>query len=81
MAVVQIISPLPGVFYRRPDPDSPPYVADGAEVAAGTVIGVIELMKQFSEITAEQAGAQIAFLIEDGEEVDIDQVIATFLAS
>ena len=53
----QILSPLPGTFYRRPAPDKPPFKADGDTVAVGDVIGLIEVMKSFIEVHADASGA------------------------
>jgi len=50
MALHDIVSPLPGTFYRRPSPDADYYVSVGATVAAGAVVGLVEVMKQFTEI-------------------------------
>ncbi|MNF70252.1 Biotin carboxyl carrier protein of acetyl-CoA carboxylase [compost metagenome] len=77
MAQHTVITPLPGTFYRKATPDSPNYVEAGAEVSADTVIGLIEVMKQFSELTAGMAGHLDAFLVEDGDPVEPGQVIAT----
>ncbi|MFW3895745.1 biotin carboxyl carrier domain-containing protein [Pseudomonas putida CSV86] len=77
MAQHPVITPLPGTFYRKATPDSPNYVEAGAEVSADTVIGLIEVMKQFSELTAGVAGRLDAFLVEDGDPVEPGQVIAT----
>ena len=77
MAQHSVITPLPGTFYRKATPDSPNYVEAGAEVNADTVIGLIEVMKQFSELTAGTAGRLGAFLVEDGDPVEPGQVIAT----
>lgn len=77
MAQHSVITPLPGTFYRKATPDSPNYVEAGAEVSADTVIGLIEVMKQFSELTAGMAGRLDAFLVEDGDPVEPGQVIAT----
>ncbi|MDG9886054.1 acetyl-CoA carboxylase [Pseudomonas sp. GD04058] len=77
MAQHSVITPLPGTFYRKATPDSPNYVEAGAEVSADTVIGLIEVMKQFSELTAGVAGRLDAFLVEDGDPVEPGQVIAT----
>ena len=41
----QILSPLPGTFYRRPSPDKPVFKEVGDVVAVGDVIGLIEVMK------------------------------------
>lgn len=60
---------LPGTFYRKPDPESEPYVTEGGKVSAGDVVGLIEVMKSFHEVKAEQDGRVARFLIEDGDAV------------
>lgn len=65
----QILSPLPGTFYRKPSPDKPNFKSDGDSVAVGEVIGLIEVMKSFHEVTADQAGTISAFLADDEEPV------------
>ncbi|MBB4002095.1 MAG: acetyl-CoA carboxylase [Aurantimonas endophytica] len=67
--MAQILSPLPGTFYRSAAPDKPPYKADGDAVDAGDVIGLIEVMKSFHEVRAETAGANIRFLVDNEEPV------------
>jgi acetyl-CoA carboxylase biotin carboxyl carrier protein len=74
MSTVQ--SPLPGVFYRKPSPDADPFVEEGSEVSAGQVIGLIEVMKNFSELKADSAGTLASFLVEDAAEVEVGQGIA-----
>lgn len=61
MAEHNVQSPLPGTFYRKASPDAPPYAEVGQAVEAGSVIGLIEVMKQFSEVQAGQAGILQAF--------------------
>ncbi|AUT45336.1 biotin carboxyl carrier domain-containing protein [Achromobacter sp. Marseille-Q0513] len=73
MSSQEIPSPLPGTFYRRPSPDAPPFVEPGATVAAGDVIGIVEVMKQFNQVETPVAGVVEAFLAEDGDPVDIGQ--------
>ena len=65
----QILSPLPGTFYSRPSPDQPAFKVVGDAVAVGDVIGLIEVMKSFNEVTADQAGTLVAFIAEDEEPV------------
>lgn len=77
MPTIEIISPLPGNFYRAPAPDKPSFVTEGQSVAADTVIGLIEVMKQFSEVLVEQPGSNIQFQIASGAEIAPGQVIAT----
>lgn len=77
MAEHTVITPLPGTFYRKASPGSDNFVEVGAQVTADTVIGLIEVMKQFSELTAGAAGRVSAFLVEDGDPIEPGQVIAT----
>lgn len=76
MSSQPIHSPLPGIFYRQPSPDKPPFKADGEAVAADDVIGLIEVMKSFHEIRAGVAGASITFSVENEEPVMAGQVLA-----
>ena len=68
-----IPSPLPGVFYRRPSPDKDEYVSEGDEVTEGQTIGLIEVMKNFTELKATAAGTVKEFLVEDESEVSVGQ--------
>ena len=65
----QILSPLPGTFYRRPAPEKPPFKADGDPVAVGDVIGLIEVMKSFIEVQADAAGKIVRFLADNEDPV------------
>ncbi|MCW5943918.1 MAG: hypothetical protein KIS66_16940 [Fimbriimonadaceae bacterium] len=49
-------SPMQGIFYLTSSPGSPPFVKEGDDVAAGQVVGLIEAMKVFNEITAPIPG-------------------------
>jgi acetyl-CoA carboxylase biotin carboxyl carrier protein len=64
---------MPGTFYRRPDPDSDLYVNDGDSVSAGDTVGLIEVMKSFHEVKADDDGTVSRFLVEDEEAVDAGQ--------
>lgn len=75
MASKQILSPLPGTFYRRPSPDEPVYMENGDAVTVGDVIGLIEVMKSFHEVKAEVAGKVVKFLIENEAAVMAGQPI------
>ncbi len=72
----QILSPLPGTFYRRPSPDQPMFKKVGDAVAVGDVIGLIEVMKSFNEVHADQAGILTAFAADDEEPVMAGQPLA-----
>ena len=76
MANKQIVSPLPGTFYRRPTPDVPPFKAEGDRIAAGDTIGLVEVMKSFHEIQAQFGGKIVKFLIDNEEPIMAGQPIA-----
>lgn len=72
----QLLSPLPGTFYRRPAPDKPAYKNEGDTVAVGDVIGLIEVMKSFTEVKAEIAGKITKFMADNEEPVMAGQPLA-----
>ncbi|WP_036499043.1 acetyl-CoA carboxylase [Nocardia aobensis] len=65
MSEHQVTSPLPGIFYRSPAPGQPEFVQVGANVEAGQTIGLVEIMKQFSEIKADVQGVLTSFTVAD----------------
>ena len=74
--MAQLLSPLPGTFYRKPAPDKPDYKNEGDTVAVGDVIGLIEVMKSFNEVKADVAGRIIKFFAENEEPVMAGQLLA-----
>ena len=74
--MTQIISPLPGTFYRKPAPDQPPYRNEGDVISEGDTIGLVEVMKSFYEVKAECAGKLVRFLIENEGPVMAGEPIA-----
>jgi len=70
---VPIISPMAGIFYRQPSPDADPFHDVGDRVEAGDVVGLIEVMKLFNEITAPVSGVISKFEVENEERVEADQ--------
>lgn len=65
MSGKQILSPLPGTFYRKPAPDQPPFKEVGDTVALGDVVGLVEVMKTFYEVKAEFEGKVSKILAEN----------------
>lgn len=76
MAETTIKSPLPGTFYRRPSPDADPYVSEGDSVQAGDVVGLVEIMKTFHEVTADGGGTVERFLVGNEDTVEAEQAVA-----
>ncbi len=71
--IVEIVSPMVGTFYRRPNPESDPYVEVGDVVKEDTVVCIVEAMKLFNEIEAEVSGEIVEVLVEDGTLVEYGQ--------
>ena len=73
MADKTVRAQMPGTFYRRPDPESDFYVEEGEQVSAGDTVGLIEVMKSFHEVKAEEEGTIARFLVGNEEAVDAGQ--------
>lgn len=65
MATHTMPCPLPGTFYRRSAPDQPPFKEVGDMVAVGDTVGLVEVMKTFTPVTADVAGKIAAFHVEN----------------
>ncbi|MGD9529181.1 acetyl-CoA carboxylase [Pseudonocardia sp.] len=72
----EVVSPIPGVFYRRPDPDSDVFAEPGASVESDQTVCLIEVMKSFHSVPAGAAGTLVEFLVEDEDVVDAGQPVA-----
>jgi acetyl-CoA carboxylase biotin carboxyl carrier protein len=73
-------APSEGVFYRRPDPQSPPYVQLGDVVETGHPLGLVEVMKCFNQVRFTGLGLPprarvVAVQVEDTSEITQDQVL------
>ena len=73
MATREILSPLPGTFYRRPAPDKPAYKEEGDPVAVGDALGLVEVMKTFYEVKSDADGTVARFLVENEAAVQAGQ--------
>ncbi|MFZ3358955.1 MAG: acetyl-CoA carboxylase biotin carboxyl carrier protein [Xanthobacteraceae bacterium] len=69
---IEVIAPMVGTFYRAPSPDAAVFVDIGSTVRKGDPLCLIEVMKLFTTIAAEndgrivQIGAENAELVEYG---------------
>ena len=70
---VEVLSPMPGTFYRAPSPDDPPFVKEGDSVKKGDPLCIIEAMKIMNEIEAEDIGVIQKILVEVGQAVEFNQ--------
>ena len=72
----EILSPLPGTFYRRSSPEAAAYKSEGDAVAVGDVIGLIEVMKSFHEVKSTAAGTLKRFLVDNEDAVMAGEALA-----
>ena len=73
--LVEVKSPLVGVYYASPSPDAETFVSIGSKVKKGDVLCIIETMKLMNEITAEQDGEIIDICIKNGDIAEYGQVL------
>jgi acetyl-CoA carboxylase biotin carboxyl carrier protein len=71
--VVEVTSPLLGIFYRAPKPGEPAFVEVGARVEEESVIGIIEVMKLMNSARAGVRGEIVEILVPNGELVEHGQ--------
>lgn len=71
--LVEIKSPMIGTFYLTPNPDSAPFVTEGASIKAGQTVCIIEAMKLFNEIESEISGKIVKILVSNATPVEYDQ--------
>ncbi len=78
---VAVLAPTEGIFYRRPDPETPPFVDEGDVVERGKVLGLVEVMKCFNQIVYGSAPdmppkAKVTRVIpSDSDEVKLGQAL------
>jgi acetyl-CoA carboxylase biotin carboxyl carrier protein len=73
--ILEVKSPIVGVFYSAPAPDSEPFVNIGSKVKKGDVLCIIEAMKLMNEITAECDGEIVDICAKNGEIAEFGQVL------
>jgi len=66
-------SPIVGTAYLTPEPGAAPFITEGATVAAGATLLIIEAMKVMNPITAPRAGKIVKILIRGEQPVEYDE--------
>jgi acetyl-CoA carboxylase biotin carboxyl carrier protein len=75
--LVAVRPPLPGTFYRSPQPGAPPFVEVGDAVGPDSVVAIIETMKLMNPVHAGVTGIVEAILVDNAAPVDGDAVLMT----
>ena len=68
--LIEISSPMVGVFYAAPAEDADPYVQVGDRVKKGQTLCIVEAMKLMNEIVAETDGQIVEVCAQNGQVVD-----------
>jgi acetyl-CoA carboxylase biotin carboxyl carrier protein len=68
-------SPMVGIAYLTPDPNSPPFVSVGSVVAEGDTVMIIEAMKVMNSIPAHRSGTIKQILISANAPVEFGQIL------
>jgi acetyl-CoA carboxylase biotin carboxyl carrier protein len=74
----ELKAPLFGIVHLQRSPGEPPFVAVGQAVTAGQTVCVIEAMKVFNEVLAEDDATVAAVLVASGQEVEAGQALLRF---
>jgi acetyl-CoA carboxylase biotin carboxyl carrier protein len=61
-----VVSPSPGIFWRSPEPGSPPFADVGDAVEASVTVCIVEVMKLMNHVKAGAAGIVVAVYGENG---------------
>jgi acetyl-CoA carboxylase biotin carboxyl carrier protein len=68
-------SPMVGVAWLRPDPNTKPFIQPGERVAEGQTVLLIEAMKTFNQIKAHRSGTISRIMVADGSPVEYAEVL------
>jgi acetyl-CoA carboxylase biotin carboxyl carrier protein len=71
----EITSPMVGIFYKSPSPESDAFVKVGDHVDEDTTVCIIEAMKVMNEIKADAKGVIQRIVAEEGKPVQYGQAL------
>lgn len=72
---VPVCASVSGTFYRSPSPAADPFVEVGSHVQAGDSVGLVEVMKLFTSVTADQSGEIVSIVVENAASVESGDVL------
>lgn len=70
-----ITAPLPGTFYRAPQPGAPPFVEVGSKVNPDTVVAIIETMKLMNPVHAGVDGEIAEIIPENAGPIEAHSIL------
>ncbi|MEE8437233.1 MAG: acetyl-CoA carboxylase biotin carboxyl carrier protein [Candidatus Neomarinimicrobiota bacterium] len=69
----EVLSPMPGTFYRSASPGADPFVEEGGKISKGDTLCIIEAMKIMNEIEAEISGTILKIIPTDASPIEYNQ--------
>ncbi len=66
-------SPMVGIYYSSPSPDTSAFVEIGQTVNKGDVLCIVEAMKIMNQIEADTSGVLSKIFVENGEPIEYGQ--------
>ena len=72
---IEVRAPMMGTFYRAPSPSDPAYAEVGQTIQPGDALCLIEVMKLFTTLKAEQGGTIADIPAENGALVNQGDVL------
>lgn len=73
--LVEVTSPLLGIFYRAPKPGEAPFIEVGSKVETETIIAIVEVMKLMNSVPAGVTGEVVEILGANGELVEHGELL------
>ena len=72
-----MLSPTVGLFWRSPQPGSPPFVEVGQLVNVGDLLCIVEVMKLMNNVVAEISGVISVIHVANAAAVEYGQTLMT----
>ena len=73
--LIDVTSPLLGIFYRAPRPGEAPFVEVGSKLEEDTVVGIIEVMKLMNSVRAGVKGEVAEILATNGAPIEYGEIL------
>ena len=73
--LIEISSPLLGIFYVAAKPGERPFVEVGSKVQEETVVGIIEVMKLMNTVRAGVKGEVAEILVKNGAAIEYGEIL------
>lgn len=71
--LIEITSPIVGIFYTAPEPGAAAFVEEGSEVSPDDTVGIVEVMKVFNSVPAGVTGTIAKRVVENNAFVEFGQ--------